>query len=309
MELAPDGQAQEAEHDSNQTSAPRPPGFVLSKWDLEILHFVWQHRFLRREQLAVLTGRSANKLHDRLLQMSNRGYLKTLKFPQQKHIYGIAKEGIRALVRQGIVATDVLDERLRSHELTQYYLEHEMLIVDVHIALTMASKEGPIRLVDWKQGKTNYDSVMVEGERIPVSPDAFLTLEDGRRPAESNLAHFFLEADLSSENHRYFKNKIVGATHYYRQGLHEKKFGIKGFRVLTVALNQARARNLCALAQSLLPEGAFRKLFLFTSLENFSLEEPKTILEPICFSPRDAELKACRPLLPAPPTTPPPSAS
>lgn len=83
---------------------------------------------------------------------------------------------------QGIAPLELLDQRLRSHELTQYYLEHEMLIVDTHIALTRASKDGPIRLLDWSQGKENYDFVMVGGQRIPVSPDAFFTLEDGRRP-------------------------------------------------------------------------------------------------------------------------------
>ena len=257
MNLTPDDQAQEikVEQAKPRRLLDRPAGFVLSKWDLEILRLVWQHRFLRREQLAILTGRTPKKLHDRLLEMSERGYLGTFKFPLQKHIYRIAREGIRALVRQGIAPLDLLDQRQRDHELTQYYLEHEMLIVDVHIALTLASKEGPIRLVDWRQGKENYDFVMVGGQRIPVSPDAFFTLEDSRRPPESNQAHFFLEADLSSENHRYFQNKIIGAASYYNQRLHERKFDIKGFRVLTVALNDARARNLCALAQSLLPEG------------------------------------------------------
>ena len=175
-----------------------------------------------------------------------------------------------------------------------------MLIVNVHIALSMASKTGPIGLVDWKQGKENYDAVMVDGQRIPVSPDAFFTLQDNRRSPESNLAHFFLEADLSSENHRYFKNKIIGAAHYYQQARQVEKFQIRGFRVLTVALNEARARNLCLLAQSLLPEGALRKLFLFTSVQSFSLDRPETIFEPICFSPRDTDLGTRRLIMPAP---------
>ncbi|MBL8216782.1 MAG: hypothetical protein JNK87_39045 [Bryobacterales bacterium] len=141
---------------------------------------------------------------------------------------------------------------------------------------------------------------MVDGQRIPVSPDDFFTLQDNRRPPESTLAHFFLEADLSSENHRYFKNKIIGAAHDYQQGRQTEKFQITGFRVLAVALNEARARNLCLLAQSLLPEGALRKLFLFTSAQSFSLERPEMIFEPICFSPRDTDPAIRRPIMPAP---------
>ena len=303
MDLA-DDQIEKIEIEEAHTppTPRRAAGFVLSKWDLEILRFVWQHRFLRRDQLAVLTGRSPKKLHDRLLKMCELRYLKLLlKLPLQKHIYGIAKEGIRVLVSQGIAPMDLLDQRQRGHELTDYYLKHEMLIVDTHIALTIASK-GPIRLVEWEQGRQIYDSVMVDGERIPVSPDSFFALQDSRRPAESDVAHFFLEADRSSENHRYFQKKIIGAANYYRQKLHERKFKIKGFRVLTVALNEQRARELCTLAQSLLPEGSARKMFLFTSMESISLQNPETIFGHICFSPRDQDVTTRRPLMPAPPS-------
>jgi hypothetical protein len=284
--------------------APKPAGFILTKGNLEMLRLVWQHRFLRREHLAALTGRCEKKLHERLLQLSQRGFLKTIKFPQQKHIYAIGREGLSSLVGEGIAPAGFLDNRLRTHELTQYYLEHEMLIVDVHVALTRASNDGPIQLVDWTEGKDNYDSVVVNGNRIPVSPDAVFTLRDARRPPEASRACFFLEADLSTENHRYFQNKIVGAANYFNQGLHVGKFNVKAFRVLTVTRTRARARNLCRLAQSLLPQGA-RKLFFFTSLEDLPFENPAAIFDPICFSPRDQD-ESRRPLLPPPaaPTLP-----
>ncbi|MBL8216781.1 MAG: hypothetical protein JNK87_39040 [Bryobacterales bacterium] len=93
MDLAPDDNVEETEVERAEPIEPRLPSFVLTKWDLDILRLIWQHRFLRREQLAILTSRSPKKLHERLLPMTKRGYLKALKFPLQQHVYTIAKEG------------------------------------------------------------------------------------------------------------------------------------------------------------------------------------------------------------------------
>jgi len=85
--------------------------------------------------------------------------------------------------------------------------------------------------------------------------------------------------------HTSFKEKIRAYWHYREQGLHAKRFGIRSFRVLTVTLSGARARNLCDLAATILPEGA-RKHFLFATADNYSLQDPKPIFEDICLSPR-----------------------
>jgi hypothetical protein len=61
--------------------------------------------------------------------------------------------------------------------------------------------------------------------------------------------------------------------------------------VLTVATSDERAKNLSAMANSLLPERAW-KYYRFSSLKNFSVENPAPILEAVHFSPRDPEPNA-----------------
>ena len=136
--------------------------------------------------------------------------------------------------------------------------------------------------------------------RMPVRPDAFFSLEDSRRPAGSNRAHFFLEADRSSEIHLKFGNKIRAYWHYLQQGLHVQKFGIKNFRVLTVTLTHERAKNLSKQAEEMLPKGAW-KYFLFTSSKHFSLENPSPIFNDICLQAGNANGNPGRPLV-LPPT-------
>jgi hypothetical protein len=69
--------------------------------------------------------------------------------------------------------------------------------------------------------------------------------------------------------------------------------------MLTITLTAARATNLCGLAASLLPQAA-KKYYFFTSVENFSLENPAPILEAVYLSPRNCEPGVYFPLVPAP---------
>jgi len=187
------------------------------------------------------------------------------------------------------------------YELKELFLKHEMLIVDHHILFTLAGKTSPLRLVDWQEGRGLFDSVVIantEGaKRLPVRPDAFFTIEDTRRGEGGNRFHFFLEIDRSTMPHASFKEKIHAYWQYREQGLHAKKWGIKSFRVLTVTLTGARARNLRDLAATILPEGA-RKHFLFTAADNYSLQDPNPIFGDIYLSPRDNGQHVTYPLIP-----------
>jgi hypothetical protein len=281
-----------------------PSGFVLTKGDMEIFRLIYEYRFLRREHISALTGRPLKRLHRRLFKLLSTGYLTSIRLPQQKHIYALGRAALPVVVEQGTASPELVTERLRTHELKELFLKHEMMIVDIHVLLALAGREGVLKLVAWQEGRELFDSVTVADydglNKLPVRPDAFFTLEDSRRPPGANRAHFFLEADRSTATQTRFKDKIRAYWHYLEQGLHVSKFDIKNFRVLTVTLTAARARNLCELAASLLPQAA-KKYYLFTSVENFSLENPAPILESVYLSPRNCEPGVYFPLVPAPP--------
>lgn len=283
--------AENQNHTRAETRAARS-GFVFAKGDLEILRMTYEFRFLRREHISVLTERDPKRVHRRLAKLVHHGMLSVTRLPQQKHIYSIGHAGLPMLVEHGIVSGSAATQRLRASELKELFLKHEMLIVDHHVLLVLAGKTGELGLVQWKEGRELFDSVIIREpggvSKLPVRPDAFFTMEDRRRDEGANLFSFFLEIDRSTMAHKTFKDKILAYWHYREQGLHAKRWGIKGFRILTVTLTQARASNLRDLAASILPDRA-RKHFLFTSADNYALREPEHLLGAIWLTVRDRE--------------------
>jgi hypothetical protein len=163
-----------------------------------------------------------------------------------------------------------------------------MMLVDIHVKLSLALEQHPVRLIAWREGTELHDSVVAIDKkgtsRLPVRPDAFFTLLDSRRGKGANRANFDLEADRSPTILTRFQEKLRAYWAYIEQGRHEKKFGVKGFRVLTVTLTDARAKNLTAVAASVLPERG-RKYFLFVPLNILSASSDP-VSERLCFSPR-----------------------
>jgi len=51
--------------------------------------------------------------------------------PQQKHIYGLGKAALPVLVEDGTADPDIVATRSRIHELTQLFLKHELMIVEL----------------------------------------------------------------------------------------------------------------------------------------------------------------------------------
>ncbi len=291
------------DQEEDASSASSRAGFRLTDDDSTIFKLIYEFRFLRTEQISALTNRSAKRVHRRLFKLQNAGYLAPIRLPQQKHIYALGKKALPVLVQEGIAEPEVLSVRLRIHELKELFLKHEMMIVDIHVILSLATRDSTFRLIAWQEGRELFDSVSIADhhgiQKLPVRPDSFFTIEDSRRPEGANRAHFFLEADRSTATQTRFKEKIRAYWHYLEQGLHAKKYGIKNFRVLTVTLTEARAENLSVFAASLLPEGA-RKYHLFASLKHFSLENPEPVFNDIYFSPRPGGANVRYPLIPPP---------
>lgn len=269
---------------------PAVNGFTLTENDVEILKQVYHHRLLQIDHLIALTERPHKRLHRRLLKLLERNYLARIVLPTQKHIYTLGRAAAPALVEQGIAPKELIDFRLRHHELKELFLKHALMIVEIHAALEIAARSSHIKLIAWNEGQELFDSVTIRehgrARRLPVRPDGFFVLQDTERPPERNTLPFFLEADRSTTTHARFMEKITAYWEYLNQGLYTRKYNRKFFRVVTVTLTNERAANLATDARAALPVPA-HKFFLFTSLKRFSLENPQAILEAIFITPRD----------------------
>ena len=266
------------------------PGFQLTDGDIDLIRYIYEYRFLHIDHLSALVSRSYKKVHGRLLKLVQGQFLARIELPFQKHVYVLGREGIFILVEQGIASRELIEWRLRHHELKELFLRHQLMIVDLHCMLDLAGRSDVIRLAAWREGKELWDRVTAwqDHERVslPVCPDAFFVLHDTSRPQGRNRLNFFLEADRSTTTHKRFEQKLIAYKEYLEQGLHATKYGIRTFRVVTFALTRERAMNLSKAAREVLPPESL-KYFLFAAVDGLSIKSPQPILSDMFLSPRD----------------------
>jgi hypothetical protein len=268
--------------------------------DIEIFRYLSEYRLLCRDHLSALTGRDPKRLHRRILKLLESGHLKRIKLPLAPHIYFLGPDAIPVLLNHGILnERDV--KRRREHELGPDFLQHEMLISSIHIALDLAGRASHVKLSNWQQGKEELtDAITDMHGRRTLCPDAFFILEDTMRPAGENRRGFLLEADRSSMSRAgQMTEKYARYRDYIAASLHQKKYGIQSVRVVTVTETRARAESLCALVAETLPRD-FQKFFRFGTLGDFSLDEPAAILGAAFIHPHDFRGGKRYELMPAP---------
>lgn len=252
--------------------------------DLELLRHCHELRFCTIDHLTALTGRRRQAINLRLSQLIAEKYIHRYRFPNpnQKHVYSIGSQGFRCLAFQGVIRLADVPARLRTGELKPLFLNHTLLVTDIHASLILASRSSPKRLVEWREGKELYESVTFyedgKKRRLPVCPDAFFQIEKAGRP-ETRLA-FALEADRGTTTRRTFDDKINAYWRFLEQRRQIKSYGVKWFRAVTITLTQARADSLADLARQTVPD-RLRKYFLFASREHFSFGSPDVIFDAI----------------------------
>ncbi len=124
---------------------------------IAILKLIHEFRFVRCEDIAELAGRHHMSIYHRLFKLAQARYVTVTRLPLQKHVYGLGSRAVPVLVEQGIASPDLLTTSLRTGELTKLFFKHEMMLVDLHVMLTRASRrsDAPLELADGKR-EGNY---------------------------------------------------------------------------------------------------------------------------------------------------------
>jgi len=181
---------------------------------------------------------------DRLHKLRERRYLASVARFMQKQVYGIGSKSVPFLIEQGYAPSDLADNRLRRHELTEIGIRHSLFVADIHARTIALTRSGPAELVLRQEGRLPWDSVSArKGDpEIPVRTDAYFVLKQIARPDRRNHVHVFLEADRSTMAHSRIAAKIAGYLAYYEQGRHARKYpGMQAFIVATVTQTRSRA--------------------------------------------------------------------
>lgn len=240
--------------------------------DLDLLRWCHELRFCTIDHLTALTGRHRQALNLRLQTLIREKYVYRTAFPNpnQKHVYSLGTQGFRHLAYAGVIRLTDVPARLRTSELKPFFLDHTLLVTDIHAALILASRESEKSVTDWREGRELYDSVTFyengRKTRLPVCPDAFFLIQRNNDP--KNRLAYALEADRGTTTRRTFEAKLNGYWRFLEQNRQIGTYGVKWLRVFSLALTPARVEGLSSLADQTVPR-KYRKYFIFASRKAF----------------------------------------
>jgi DNA-binding Lrp family transcriptional regulator len=233
--------------------------------DREIIRLVHCHRYLRSHQIASLMAASSQQVLRRLKLLFHHGYLERPRAQLEYYekggsrpmVYGLSKKGGMLLEQElGIAAT----WSEKNQDVGRMFLQHAILTSDVMVAVELACrKRGDIRFLTEDQLALQSErkqfqwhvKVSDRGVRLGVIPDRVFALEYMDRQNKIERVYFFLEADRGTMpvvrrglSQTSFYRKLLAYEATWSQKIHQRKLGIKRFRVLTVTTNAARVKSL-----------------------------------------------------------------
>jgi DNA-binding Lrp family transcriptional regulator len=292
-----------------QTRRPRfrrasePPAFRLTDDDVEIVRQVAQHRLIRSTHIASLVGRSLDRTNDRLRRLFHAGYVdrpraQLDRFPTDgtaPMIYALADRGARLLCEREGLCCGAADRSYNNRRAGRPFIEHQIEIVNFQVALERAvSQRNDVRLVtaeemiaaSRQQIRRRGASFALRAKlshrgwvrEVSVIPD----LVFGIQVTNGKRLNFTVEIDRgtmpvrrSDPDRTSFEQKmrVYLAAHAAKQ--HERQFGWKNFRVLTITTEQQRVQSMKEALEGLRVSGtAGASLFLFSTFGDLRTGDP-----------------------------------
>lgn len=266
--------------------ASTPPPMQLTARDIRVVTWVYEMRFLTREQVQNLefSPSTASYCKRRLALLYHNGYVDRKFIPSvgsfgsTRAVYCLTTKGARLVAHEMGSELRVLDWRKRSTHRELYFLKHTLGINDFRICMIRAADHLKFAL-DWTDERTlrrleARDYVAdpkIAGSRLAVVPDGYFRL--ARDGAEVGFA---LELDRATVEEKPFKAKVRTYGEWKRSGLYRKRYGLNSLRVLFVlAPNPRDPHRLARMKRWTEAEGG-RSLFWFASLDALA---PMSILE------------------------------
>jgi len=283
--------------------ASEPPAFRLTADDVVIIRHLARHRFLRSTHIATLVGRSLDRTNDRLAKLFHAGYIDRPRAQLDYYpttgsspiAYALADRGARLLTEHDGMEFAAVEWSRRNREAGRPFIEHQLEIVDFHVALQRAAHDrGDVRLLhpddiiaaapEATQQARNPLALKVKlsGRGVlretGLVPDLVfgLTLRDGSGRS------FMVEIDRGTMpivrhdlTQTSFEKKMRAYLTAHAAGVHERHFGWKTFRVLVVTTDRHRLQSMTeALHQLHIPHSLGAPLFFFATRDDLRAADP-----------------------------------
>ena len=300
--------------------ADAPPPFRLTEDDIEIVRVVARHRLIRSTHIAALVERSLDRTNDRLQKLFHAGYVdrpraQLDRFPSSgsaHFIYALADRGVRLLQDVDGVEFRNTEWSRKNREAGRPFIEHQIEIVNFQVALQRAvAQRSDLRLIPAEGMNTSASRRQMPTSRAPFALAAKLShrgsvheqsvvpdLVFGLQFADRSRRNFMVEIDRgtmpvrrSNPEQTSFEGKmhVYLAAHAGKQ--HERQFGWKNFRVLTVTTDDQRIETMMEAARELrVPRSVGPALFLFATFDDLRASDP------IAHDWRDGNALSVRPI-------------
>jgi DNA-binding Lrp family transcriptional regulator len=283
--------------------AAEPPAFRLTEDDVTIIRQVARYRFLRSTHIAALIGRSLDRTNERLCRLFHAGFIDRPRaqldyYPtrgSQPIAYALADRGAKLVAEREGNALARLEWSRKNREAGRPFIEHQLEIVDFRVALQHAADmRGDIELIHADEivaglaeelrnahdpftmhVKVSHEGLMRD---IAVVPDFVF----GIRFPDKSRRCFFVEIDRGTMpitranlGQTSFERKMRAYLAAHASRLHERQFGWKAFRVLTITTDRTRVQSMIDAARQLhTPVGPGASLFFFATRDALSLADP-----------------------------------
>jgi hypothetical protein len=297
--------------------ASDPPTFRITDGDLDIVRQLARHRFLRSTHIAVLVNRSLDRTNDRLERLYHAGYIDRPRAQLDYYwksgsaplIYALADRGARLLSDRDGASFANPEWSRKNSEAGRPFIEHQIEIADFQVALHRAVRaRGDIQLlrpsdilagapVATREARNPFllrAKLSQQGwtREIGVVPDLVFGLKfsDGSRRC------FMVEVDRGTMpitrtdlNQTSFERKMRVYLAAYAARQHERQFGWKAFRVLTITTDKQRVASMAETVHRVrVPHAPGPALFLFSTPAELRGEDR------VLYSWRDASGRATR---------------
>jgi len=260
----------------------------LQPRDMNLLRDVGEFRFLNTPQILALHQGGERNLLRRLSSLFQHGYLDrplkqtSAKLSSSHMVYALGRKGAELLSKDAKEREGIY-RRVKEVERTLPLMAHSLMISQFRVCLSLAAKTHGVKITRFTQGYDLKDMLRdVHGENPSLVPDAFFTLEE-----KGDVINFFVEADRGTMTTERFVNKLKTYWSWRSDDRLKEKLRLARFRVLTLAPSDGRSDSLRNAGKGGDPRGEGSLMFLFTSETQYSLSDPKKLLEPIWKSPKD----------------------
>ncbi len=283
--------------------ASEPPAFRLTEDDVSIIRHVARFRFLRSTHIAQLVDRSLDRTNERLCRLFHAGFLdrpraQLDRFPtigSAPIAYALADRGARLITERDGNALAHLEWSRKNREAGRPFIEHQLEIIDFRVALQRAANaRGDIEIIH----PDELAATMPDTTRVARDPFAMQvrvshngTMHDiglvpdfafGIRYADGSRKCFLVEIDRgtmpivrSNFSQTSFQRKMRAYLSAQAARLHERQFGWKAFRVLTVTTDPVRIQSMIDAARKLnVPGSLGAPLFSFTTRKQSHNADP-----------------------------------